>query len=169
MAALLNSVLDLTKMEAGMVSYNFEKKNIAPLIEQVLSENAPNVKGKGLVLERQIPSDLPSVKMDQERILDVLRNLVDNAIKFTPEKGRITVSVHPIDDGLEVSVCDTGIGIPHENLMVVFEKFTSFDQKKGTGLGLAIVKHIVAAHGGSVWAESKVGEGSCFYFTLGRE
>ncbi len=104
--------------------------------------------------------------MDSERILDVLRNLVGNAVKFTPEKGQISITANLLNGGLKVSVCDSGPGIPKEKLSAIFEKYESSDQKKGTGLGLAIVKHIVTAHGGKVWAESDPGEGSRFIFVL---
>ena len=96
----------------------------------------------------------------------MLRNLIGNAVKFTPEEGKITIAASPADKGLEVSVSDTGPGIPEKSLATVFDKFESSDQKKGTGLGLAIVKHIIAAHGGKVWAESKPGQGSRFIFVL---
>jgi two-component system sensor histidine kinase GlrK len=106
--------------------------------------------------------------MDGERILDVLRNLLGNAVKFTPEGGHITVNANanPLDGGLQVSVSDSGPGIPKDRLAFIFEKYVSSDQKKGTGLGLAIVKHIVAAHGGKVWVESDPGKGSTFTFVL---
>ena len=153
-------------MEAGMMTYSFVNGKIDHLIKQVMAENAPNVEAKSIHFEKQIPAGLPPVWMDQERILDVLRNLVENAVKFTSKGGRITIAARPVDGGLEVSVSDTGPGIAQENLAIIFEKFASFDQKKGIGLGLSIVKHTVAAHGGKVWAESKLGKGATFYFLL---
>jgi two-component system sensor histidine kinase GlrK len=104
--------------------------------------------------------------MDVERVLQVLRNLMGNAIKFTPENGRIAIAAAPVKSGVEVSITDTGPGIPEKDLITIFEKFRSTDQTQGTGLGLAIVKHIIAAHGGKVWAESKPGVGSTFVFVL---
>jgi signal transduction histidine kinase len=166
MANLLNSILNLNKMEAGMMTYSFENGKIDHLIEQVMAENAPNVEAKSIHLKKQISAGLPPVRMDHERILDVLRNLVENAVKFTPKGGRITIVARPVDGGLEVSVSDTGPGIAKENLVVIFEKFASFDQKNGIGLGLSIAKHIVEAHGGKVWAEAKVDEGATFHFSL---
>ena len=163
---MLNSILNLNKMEAGMMTYSFENGKIDHLIEQVMAENTPNVEAKSIHLGKQVPAGLPPVWMDQERILDVLRNLVENAVKFTPRGGRITIAARTIDNGLEVSVNDTGPGIAQENLAVIFEKFASFDQKKGIGLGLSIVKHIVTAHGGKVWAKAKIDEGATFYFSL---
>jgi signal transduction histidine kinase len=104
--------------------------------------------------------------MDGERILDVLRNLIGNAVKFTPEEGRIVVAAESANGGLEVSVSDTGPGVPAERRQAIFEKYQSSDQQKGTGLGLAIVKHIVTAHGGRVWVQNTPGEGSRFVFWL---
>ncbi|RPJ08816.1 MAG: HAMP domain-containing protein [Deltaproteobacteria bacterium] len=164
---LVNSVLDFSKMEAGMMTYAFEPGSISPLIEQTMMEMAPLVETKRIRFERKIDGEVPLVNMDVDRILQVLRNLMGNAIKFTPEGGRITIAARPAKGGLEVSVADTGPGISRENLTTIFEKFRSSDHTRGTGLGLAIVKHIVAAHGGRVWAESKPGEGSIFWLWLG--
>jgi two-component system sensor histidine kinase GlrK len=115
--------------------------------------------------------ELPLVKMDGERILQALRNLIGNAVKFTQKGGQVTVSIRLANSEIEVSVADTGPGIPKENLALIFEKFHQVPLKdsgkmKGTGLGLAIVKHIITAHGGRVWAESQLGQGSTFIFLL---
>ncbi len=163
---LVSSILELSKMEAGMMEYDFEKRSIEPLIEQVVNEIAPYAEAKRIHVENSINADLPLCRMDAERILDVLRNLVGNAVKFTPERGRISIAAIPRNGGLEVSVCDSGLGIPKEKLLAIFEKYESSDQKKGTGLGLAIAKHIVAAHGGKIWAESDPEQGSRFIFVL---
>jgi len=163
---LVNSILDLSKMEAGMMEYNFESRSIEPLIEQVINEITPYAEAKRIHVGDSVNTDLPLCRMDSERILDVLRNLVGNAVKFTPEKGQISITVNLRNGGLEVSVCDSGPGIPKEKLSAIFEKYESSDQKKGTGLGLAIVKHVVTAHGGKVWAESDPGQGSRFIFVL---
>ena len=109
--------------------------------------------------------------MDQERILQVLRNLIGNAVKFTPEGGRIAVFAGLAGQSVKVAVRDTGPGIPENDLATIFNKFHQVTpeksyQIKGSGLGLAIVKHIIISHGGRVWAESKLGQGSTFYFVL---
>jgi len=122
-------------------------------------------------IKMEIPQDLPYIKMDGARILQVLRNLIGNAVKFTPGGGRITISARPMEEGVSVSVADTGPGIPKEDLNAIFDKFqqatlTGHNKIKGTGLGLAIVKHIINAHGGKVWVESKMGHGSTFIFVL---
>ncbi len=169
--ALVNSLLDLSKMEAGMVTYAFEEGRLGPLIERVIMEMAPLVEAKKIRFEAKVSEELPLVKMDGERILQALRNLIGNAVKFTPLGGRVTISSRLANSEIEVSVADTGPGIPKENLALIFEKFRQAPLKdsgkmKGTGLGLAIVKHIITAHGGRVWAESQPGKGSTFIFLL---
>jgi two-component system sensor histidine kinase GlrK len=167
LTSLVNSILDLSKMEAGMMMYTFEQGAIGPLIEQVVEEIVPYSEAKRIHIVKQIYTDSSVYRMDGERILDVLRNLVGNAIKFTPEGGQVTIAATRLNGGgLKVSVSDSGPGIPPEKLTTIFEKYKSSDQKRGTGLGLAIVKHIVAAHGGKVWVESNPGEGSRFFFVL---
>ncbi len=168
---LVNSLLDLSKMEAGMVNYTFEKGKIGPLVERVITEMAPLVEVKKISLEARLIGELPPVRMDRERILQALRNLIGNAVKFTQNGGQVTVSVRAANSEIEVSVADTGPGILRENLATIFEKFRQVPHKasggiKGTGLGLAIVKHIITAHGGKVWAESQPGKGSTFFFLL---
>ncbi len=109
--------------------------------------------------------------MDRDRILQALRNIIGNAVKFTPEKGRVSVSARRADHGVEVSVADTGPGIPAGNLITIFEKFQQSiiegsHPVKGTGLGLAITKQIITHHGGKIWAKSELGHGSTFIFVL---
>jgi len=111
------------------------------------------------------------VRADNERILQVLRNLIGNAIKFTPANGAVSVSAHPVKQGIKIAVADTGTGIAGESLDTIFDKFQQGaarrpNKVKGTGLGLSIVKHIVESHGGKVWAESTLGKGSTFIFVL---
>jgi two-component system sensor histidine kinase GlrK len=166
LTGLVNSILDLSKMESGMMIYTFEQRRIAPLIDQAVSEIAPYAEAKKIRMEKQVAADLSTYRMDGERILDVLRNLLGNAVKFSPEGGRVAIDANPLEGGLKVSISDSGPGIPKDRLTLIFEKYQSSDHKKGTGLGLAIVKHIMAAHGGKVWVESDPGKGSTFTFVL---
>jgi two-component system, NtrC family, sensor histidine kinase GlrK len=171
MIELVNSVLDLSKMEAGMMSYRFNREKLIPLIEQVVSELTPLLEAKKIHLQAELPQDTPPLQLDRERILQVLRNLIGNALKFTPEGGRLWIFAGPRDGVMAFSVKDTGPGIPKEDLGAIFEKFHQFSSEaskriKGSGLGLALVKHIIASHGGKVWVESEVGQGSVFTFTL---
>jgi signal transduction histidine kinase len=168
---LVNSSLDLSKMEAGMMTYRFEPAGLVPLIDRVIKEMGPLFEAKKIRFEKTIKGDLPSIQLDQERILQVLRNLVGNAVKFTPEGGQVGISAEAINQGIEVAVRDTGPGIPGEHLLTIFNKFQQVVpiksyQIKGSGLGLAIVKYIIQSHGGRVWAESTLGQGSTFYFWL---
>lgn len=168
---LVNSLLDLSKMDVGMMTYNFERANLVPLIETVMVEMEPLAQAKKIRLETDISKNLPMVKIDFERILQALRNLIGNAVKFAPERGRVSVSARTMDGKVEVSVADTGPGIPPESLITIFEKFRQADLTdstgmKGTGLGLAIVQHIISSHDGKIWAESTLGQGSTFTFLL---
>ncbi|OGP93153.1 MAG: hypothetical protein A2157_14645 [Deltaproteobacteria bacterium RBG_16_47_11] len=168
---LVNSLLDLSKMEAGMMRFQLEPKPIRPLIDQTIEEIGPLVEAKKINLEVVVTGALPIIKIDSERILQALRNIVGNAVKFTPEKGRVRISARRADHGVEVSVADTGPGIPAGNLITIFEKFQQATTEgshlvKGTGLGLAIAKQIITHHGGKIWAESELGHGSTFIFVL---
>ncbi|PKN61838.1 MAG: hypothetical protein CVU57_27320 [Deltaproteobacteria bacterium HGW-Deltaproteobacteria-15] len=168
---LVNSLLDLSKMEAGMMALNMETSDIQPLIDIAVSGMRPLAMAKNMSIEVQIGQDLPLVKMDRERILQVIRNLTGNALKFSPMGGHIAISARSVEEGVTVSVADSGPGIPVQDLNAIFDKFkqttiTSYRKLKGTGLGLAIVKRIVNAHGGRVWVESETGRGSIFFFLL---
>jgi len=168
---LVNSLLDIAKMEAGMMTYNFSREDLAALIQQAIQEITPLIEAKKIKVWLDTSEELSHVKIDRERMLQVLRNLISNALKFTPERGQITISAYHGDRGILFSVQDTGPGIPKENLHAIFEKFhqppvKTSEWTKGTGLGLAIVKNIVVAHGGEVWAESELGHGSTFFVLL---
>jgi len=169
--SLVNSFLDFSKMEAGMMAYDFEVVGIDPLIKRAIGEIAPLVEAKQIHLESSVGPSLPAVRIDPERILQVLRNLLANAVKFTPKGGQVCVSAKPAHGKLEISVKDSGPGIPADNLMSIFEKFNQGKRhgmhgRQGTGLGLAIAKSIITSHGGKIWAESQVGSGSTFIFVL---
>jgi two-component system sensor histidine kinase GlrK len=168
---LVNSLLDFSKMEAGMMTYSFEKASLAPLIKKAVGEITPLLEAKGIQLETEVADGLPTVKLDRERILQALRNLLGNAIKFTPKAGRVKVSARPANGKVEVSVRDTGPGIAAENLKTIFDKFQQGNSAgafsaNGTGLGLAIAKHIIISHGGEIWAENHLDQGSTFIFVL---
>jgi signal transduction histidine kinase len=123
---------------------------------------------KGQTLEVDLPASLPDVPVDARRIGQVVSNLVRNAIKFTPQDGTIRVSARQQGWHILVCVADTGPGIPQEHLLKVFDRFWRVPgtRKQGTGLGLSIAKGIVEAHGGNIWAESEMGKGTSFFFTL---
>ncbi|MCE5312366.1 MAG: HAMP domain-containing histidine kinase [Nitrospiraceae bacterium] len=168
---LVNSLMDLSKMEAGMMTFDFSHQDITPLIKKAAIEIAPLAAAKHIIIETAPAENLPYVKMDSEKIMQALRNLIGNAVKFTSEGGRIRITASNGNSAVKVAVADTGPGIPSENLAMIFEKFHQAQYHrqhniKGTGLGLAIAKQIVTAHGGTIWAESVIGQGSSFIFSL---
>ena len=166
----VNSLLDLSKMEAGMLAYQFTSTDLGALVMKSLEALAPLAEAKSISIDNKI-GGLQPVKVDQERMLQVFRNIIGNAIKFTPENGSIKLEANVRESFVEVAVHDTGFGIPKEDLGRMFLKFQQIipakgEKIKGTGLGLATVKQIILAHGGKVWATSQVGLGSTFYITL---
>jgi two-component system sensor histidine kinase VicK len=141
------------------------------LIREVVQGAEATIAQVGLAMRVEMAESLPLVHGDRDQLVQVLHNLLGNAIKFSPDGGTITVRVRPIDTAVQVAVTDEGIGIPANQIEKIFERFYQVDGSSrrrfgGTGLGLAIVKRIVEAHKGKVWVESKEGKGSTFFFTL---
>ena len=166
---LIDSLLDLGRLEAGETE--LKKALVSPesLVREAMEQIQPLVLNKGQTLAVRIVSGLPEVTADRDLILRVLTNLLDNAVKFTPEEGRITLGVEWTGEEMLFTVSDTGPGIPPEFRQRVFDRFVrpeSAGGVRGTGLGLAFCKLAVEAHGGRIWAESEVGKGSSFRFTL---
>ena len=173
---ILEDLLQLSKIESGQVLFKRESLHIRRVIERTLAMIKPLADKKGHRLVSFVEDDLPTVLGDEERLTQVMSNLLDNAVKYTPEKGTITVAVHPVSDNaeqpalvtaVELSVTDTGIGIPELDRPRVFERFYRVDKARsrelgGTGLGLAIVRHIVEGQGGRVWVEANTPTGSRF-------
>jgi two-component system sensor histidine kinase GlrK len=165
-------LLDFSMMESGIMHLTVQDAPLRPLVERNLQRFSAVAQRKRIDMQIDIPPDLPPIRMDAEKIEVVVENLLSNALKFTADDGRITISARRRGDEklVEVAVSDTGRGIPESGLKEVFEKFKRVDDGKGavrgTGLGLAIVKHIIKAHGGRVWAESELGKGSTFTFSL---
>ena len=169
----VNRILDLSRMEAKMMEYNFNRSSLIHFIRKCLLKLAPIAKRKKIVFKLKHQKHLPDIRMDAERIGQLLDNLIGNALKFTDERGSVTVEVLlKVHDGkeIQVSISDTGFGIHKENLDNIFNKFKRIEGGKetarGTGLGLSIAKHVIAAHGGKIWVESTFGKGSTFFFTL---
>ncbi|MBS4098354.1 MAG: cache domain-containing protein [Sulfuricella sp.] len=167
---LINDVLDSAKLDAGKVEWHFAPLAPARLMERAVAVTAALAEQKGLVLTWQADTDLPEVNGDETRLLQVLINLISNAVKFT-EHGQITLSAIHHEQFVQFSIEDNGVGIAAENLAEVFEKFrqisnTLTDKPHGTGLGLSICQQIVKNHGGHIWVESSVGKGSTFHFTV---
>lgn len=168
---LLDELLNLSKIEERRVVHPWQPVQLAENISRVTAMFLPRIEEKNLELNVELPAELPSVYGDQDMLTQVLINLVDNAVKYTPAGGKITIRALVEEAELRVSVEDTGIGIPPESLPRVFERFYRVDKARsrelgGIGIGLAIVKHIIRAHGGKTYVESKAGSGSVFSFTL---
>lgn len=169
----VNRILDLSRMEAGMMDYQFTKVNLNDLIQSTIVKLSPIAQANKIRMEFEPPTNLPPVLADNDQLKQLLENLIGNALKFTDSQGRITLKILPPqagDDKIQVSITDTGCGIEPEHLESIFVKFRRIEKGKnttrGTGLGLAIAKHIVTAHGGNIWVESKKDKGSTFYFSL---
>jgi signal transduction histidine kinase/CheY-like chemotaxis protein/ligand-binding sensor domain-containing protein len=167
---LIDDVLDLAKIEAGKFTWNMGTVSIGDVVDRALAATASLFDAKNLQPVREIEPDLPAVTGDQDRLIQVVINLISNAVKFT-DSGTVTCAARMRDGQLVVSVIDSGIGIAPADQPKVFEKFkqvgdTLTDKPKGTGLGLPICKEIVEYHGGHIWVESEPGKGSTFAFTL---
>jgi two-component system sensor histidine kinase GlrK len=175
LTTFINDILDLAKLKAGRVEIRKSPVNVRKTAEDILNLFAPLFDKKKLTGKLEVPEDIPVVALDEEKIKQVITNLVSNAYKFTPEGGSITFHGEYDDDKITISVIDTGIGIPKEHAGQLFERFKQvpgtrekIGGPKGTGLGLAIAKGIVEAHGGKIWVESEIGQGSSFRFFLPR-
>jgi CheY-like chemotaxis protein len=166
---LINDILDLSKIEAGRLHLAVETVPVDGCFADVLDTLRSLADKKSQTLIGQVPENL-NVRADSTRFRQILMNLIGNAIKFTPEGGRIQVSAQPEGDAVRIEVRDSGPGIPPEEQQRIFEAFYRLGQSEkgteGTGLGLAITRRLVELHEGQLGIESKPGEGSCFYFTL---
>ncbi|MFP3910592.1 MAG: ATP-binding protein [Desulfobacteraceae bacterium] len=170
----VNKVLSLSRMDAGMMDYHIEEDSLSQLIEMSVSKIRPIAERKRISLNMDVAQSLPYAAIDTEKISQVLDNLLDNALKFTPEGGKVLIRAtlrdrKPSGDQekgfIEVSVSDTGCGIPAENIQDIFDKFKKL-HAKGTGLGLYIASQIVRAHGGDIWVKSGEISGTTFFFTV---
>lgn len=186
---MINDLLDISRMEAGLMRYNFQYASIQDIIQKSTSNIRVLAESKNIHIQWSKGRNIPKVLLDREKIAQVIDNLLSNAIKFTPSGGKIIIAIGKVDTTtvpqffaehrhlnnvhsfVQVSISDTGIGIPVEHHKKIFDKFQQVNNKgkggmKGTGLGLSIVKHIILDHGGDIWVESNMGQGSIFRFTL---
>jgi signal transduction histidine kinase len=168
---LVEQLLDLSKLESGDVPLAREQVPLHALVEEVMSEIGVTRSDRGVTVRCDVPASLPAVEVDRERVHQVLFNLVDNAVQFTPRGGTVTVAAHQQDGAVEIAVADTGLGIAPHHLPRLFERFYRVDPARtredgGTGIGLAIARSVVEAHGGHIRAESELGRGSVFTFDL---
>jgi len=169
---LVNDLQELSRVEAG--SYILQKRQVAveTLVEATIGRLAPQFAEKGVFLETKVPPTLPKLFVDEDRIGQVLLNLVGNALQYTPAGGVVRIVAKQQDDAIQISVTDTGIGVSPKHLSHLFDRFYRVDKSRsraggGSGIGLTIARHLIEAHGGRIWAESEgPGRGSVFTFTL---
>ena len=171
---LVNDMLNVSRIESGRITIDKKEVNIKQLIDDVITEMMPKAQEGKIELLVNYEQNLPSVMVDPDKIKEVIINLIGNSLKFTPENGKITISVSQKDGEVVVKVSDTGSGIDKDDIQKLFQKFgivgNNYLRKRnsqGTGLGLYLAKSLVELHGGRMWAQSEgVGKGSSFYFTL---
>jgi two-component system phosphate regulon sensor histidine kinase PhoR len=172
MIALINDLLNVARIEEGRFLYNFALQSLEDLIRKIIDSLAEPLKEKKIKLIFKKPQKpLPQVKIDVEKIELVMQNLLDNAIRYSPKGGEVTISVRRDRMNIEVMIKDKGMGIPEDQRKQVFTKFFRGNnaikaEAEGTGLGLFICKNIIEEHGGKIWFESKENKGTTFWFTL---
>lgn len=172
MNGLIQDMLDVARIESGQaLSLEPQAEKVAPLVNEACEAFETQAQERSQRLECEVPEGIPEVQADHDRILQVLSNLIGNAIKFTPEDGRIAVRAERHADSVRFSVSDTGRGIAEDDLPNLFlpywqAKRKDRERRAGAGLGLPIARGIVEGHGGTIWAESREGQGSTFFFTL---
>lgn len=173
LSALIDDILDLSKLEAKEVKIKLKQSSIADIVNEVCETLFTWAKNKDINLVKNIPDNLPEINIDPDRIIQILINIISNAIKFTPKDGTITIDAELFDkkNQIAVNIGDTGVGIPKEDLPKIFGKFQqaknrSAGDKSGTGLGLTIAQELVRLHGGEITVESEEGAGTTFTFTL---
>jgi signal transduction histidine kinase len=171
LSRLVNELQELSLAEAGELKLVFQAEDITGLIRQAATSWQPQLTSGEVSLSLEVPADLPPVNIDWQRVNEVLHNILENAVAHTRKGGAIKIAASQKGKWVEVSVSDTGEGIPAEDLPRIFERFYRVDKSRaratgGSGLGLTIAKRLVEAHGGAIVVESKLGEGSRFSFTL---
>jgi len=171
LSRLVNDLQELALAEAGQLRIEREPTDLGPLVERTVSSVSPRGEKDDVRIVTDLPADLPLVNVDSQRIEQVLFNLLDNALRYTPAGGTITVKARRMDEVVQVDVMDQGPGLGPDELALIFERFHRSDKARsrstgGAGLGLAIVRQLVEAHGGEVWAESEASEGTTFSFTV---
>ena len=171
LATLVNDLLDISRIETGRIRLDRQPTDAAKVIQDVVTALRKQAEEKQLTVTIKVKSPLPPVYADRDRLTQILTNLVDNACRYTPAGGKITISARRVSDKVQIDVADTGIGISPEDQKKVFDRFYRADhpvvqETGGTGLGLAIVKSFVEMHGGSIWLKSELDKGSTFSFTM---
>jgi PAS domain S-box-containing protein len=170
MDALIQDLLDVTRLDSGRMTVSQRAVTLESVLDQVMDTLEPIAQSGGVALHRELHPELPEIEADPARLAQVLSNLVGNGIKYTPQGGRVTVIGALDRDVVRVSVTDTGVGIPENEVPRVFDRFwqSKRTNRSGAGLGLTIARGLIRAHGGRIWVESKVGDGTQVHFTIPR-
>lgn len=168
---LVDSLLEVARTESDELILDLQPISLLSLITDTVNRLRLLAEQYHITLELDVPAQLPSIQGDGKKLERVLSNLLDNALKYTPAGGLVTVAVRPLNGQAEVRVSDTGPGIPPDHQERIFDRWTrvpgSKGRRRGLGLGLALCRSVVEAHGGRIWVESEVGQGSTFAFTIG--
>ena len=170
---LVDDLQELSRVEARTNQLDFQRVDISSIVQTVTKRLTPQAESKRISLTFELTPDLPPVLADEDRAIQILANLTDNALKYTPEGGKVTISAKRLNGEVLITIRDTGIGIPAEHLSRIFDRFYRVDKSRsrqnggGSGIGLTISRAFVEAHGGRIWVESEgEGQGSTFTFTL---
>jgi len=171
LARLTDDLLKLSKMDADRLELEIDRMSVSQFVDSCLETAQRRAAQKELNIAVDVPDGLPDIAGDRRRLAEVLQNLLDNAIQYTLPGGRITLSARTSRGDVVFTVADTGIGIPQADQPRIFERFYRVDVARsrevgGTGLGLAIARHLMEVHGGRIWVESEVGQGSRFHFSV---
>jgi len=174
LSRLISDLHELALADAGQLHLNLDATDVAQILKRTADNLQPAAAAQELRLDLKLKDALPMVRADPDRVAQVLRNLLVNALRHTPPGGSVTISAKPLPSAVQITVADTGEGIAEEDLRQVFGRFWKLDRSRtreerwgsGSGLGLSIAKSLVEAQGGRIWAESELGVGSAFHFTL---
>jgi signal transduction histidine kinase len=169
--ALVNDMLDMSRIEAGRLTLARDAVDVGWALDQAIRAIGAAAEAKAIVITAEAAAGIPPASADEERLHQILRILLSNAVKFTPEGGAVTLRASAGEEGIRIEVRDTGVGIAPEDLPRMFRRFEQADGSAtrahgGAGLGLALAQRLVAAHGGLIGVESRPGVGSAFWFTL---
>jgi signal transduction histidine kinase len=170
MYRLIGDLVDVASIHAGTLAVTRREQTPAAVVEEAIDTFSPQAAARGVTLRAELVPPLGVAPFDAARVLQVLGNLLSNALKFTPPRGTVVLRVEPVEGSLRFSVSDTGPGIPPERLEAIFDRYLQVraDDRRGVGLGLYISRCIVQGHGGRIWAESTPGQGATLRFTLPR-
>ncbi|GAK55052.1 hypothetical protein U27_01883 [Candidatus Vecturithrix granuli] len=168
---LVNNILEVHKMEDGSMEIQKDLAEFKDIIDNAIRQVDVSARQKEITIQLSIPEDFPAIFVDQAKMVRLFANILSNAVKYTPEQGTIAIQTKILEDHILTGITDTGKGIPTEYLETIFDRFAQVDRKRqgkaaSVGLGLYFCKLVVEAHGGKIWAESEIGKGSTFYFTI---